>query len=158
MGAGCCCTLLRARKTKMLVDGGPFAMHILHPGTKCTFLQMVSSKIPSGVRSLPPSRVLAAARRRAVPICLCLCLRLAPALPAIARHVMIDPPAENGRLGQRRASFAGSTSRCKEEVSCEALEALHEKAPGSATWAGHGEAARERQNPPMRGSETGTSF
>lgn len=37
----------------------------------------------NGVGSLPPSRVLAAARRGAVPICLC----LAPALLEIARHV-----------------------------------------------------------------------
>lgn len=51
-----------ARKTEMLVDGGLFAMHILHSGTYY-FADGVLKNPVSGVGSLPLSRVLPAARR-----------------------------------------------------------------------------------------------
>lgn len=46
----------------MLVDGGSFAMHILHSGTDY-FVDGVFKNPVNGVGSLPLSRVLAAARR-----------------------------------------------------------------------------------------------
>lgn len=119
----------------MLVDGGSFAMHIIHLGTYCTCtfcrwclqksrqwrgkLAAISGPSSGMTRSGANMPMPSTSTTRNGPSC-----------------ERIDSPAANARLGQRRASFAESTSRCREEMSCEALEAPHEKAPGSGTgWA-----------------------
>lgn len=113
----------------MLVDGGSFAMHILHSGTNY-FVNGVFKNPVHGVGILPLSRILTAARRE--ERCQNACLCLAPALGTrnSPSCEIIDCPSGNARLGQRQASFEESTSRWREEVNWEALEAPHEKAPG----------------------------